>query len=259
LFFARYESTLLPFTMTEEPYRWLEAVSNRRDYVSEQIKPGTPVLAVCLAEGIVMVGVGTGQSKIFEVHDRVALGGLGHPADIEKIRQAAVDAAHIEAFTRDAEDISLRRLVSFNLGPALKQQFEQLFSAPFLTELLLAELGRRPAEDVLVNLHFDGGFQFQNGGIAVAASDADSAAAAADWLAKEDTETKPIKEAVNDLLQAWWLVTTEAIIDGVPAEPDRDAGWRSASSAKTVEVGWLDRNSPRAATYTQIDFAGMAV
>src|ERR1700675_2792552 len=145
--------------MTEEPYRWLEAVANRREYVREQMKDGSPAFAASLPEGILLLGVGGGQSKGFELFDRHALAGLGHPADIEKIRQAAIDAAHTEAFTRAPEDVSLRRLVSFGLSPQLKSNFEQIFSAPFLVELLLAELGAEPAQDLLVRLHFDGGFQ----------------------------------------------------------------------------------------------------
>lgn len=239
--------------MTEEPYRWLEAVSNRRDYVREQIKPGTPVLAACLEAGVVMLGVGTGQSKVFEIHDREMLGGLGHPADIEKIRQAAVDAAHIEAFTRAAEDITLRRLVSFNLGPTMKQQFEQLFSAPFLTELLLAELGDKPGEDVLVNLHYDGAFQFQNGGVGVAASDSDAAAAAVDWLSKQEADAKSLKDAVGLLSEAWWMVSTGAIAEGVPNESERQAGWRESTQGKVIEIGWLDRGSKRAATFSLLN------
>jgi len=244
--------------MTEEPYRWLEAVSNRRDYVKEQIKPGTPVFAVCLEDGIVMVGVGSGQSKVFEIHDREALAGLGHPADIEKIRQAAVDAAHLEAFTRAAEDITLRRLVSFNLGPAMKQQFEQLFSAPFLAELLLAELGRSPQQDVLVNLHFDGSFQFQNGGVGVAASDPEAAGAARDWLCKQDTETRPIAEVVENVLQAWWMITErKMLMDNLPSESERQEGWRSATRGKVVEIGWLDRKGDRIARFSIRELASL--
>src|ERR1043166_1604288 len=145
--------------MTEEPYRWLEAVANRRDYVLEQIKGGSPGFAVSLPDGIILLGVGSGQSKVFELFDRHAMAGLGHPADIEKIRQAAIDAAHIEAFTRAPEDVSLRRLVGFGLSPQLKNNFEQIFSAPFLVELLLVEVGASPDQDLLVRLHFDGGFQ----------------------------------------------------------------------------------------------------
>src|SRR5208282_6579820 len=127
--------------MTEEPYRWLEAVANRREYVREQLKSGSPVLAASLPDGILLLGVGAGQSKVFELFDRHALAGLGHPADIERIRQAAIDAAHTEAFTRAPEDVSLRRLVGFGLSPQLKTNFEQIFAAPYLVELLLVEIG----------------------------------------------------------------------------------------------------------------------
>src|SRR5205814_152942 len=155
--------------MTEEPYRWLEAVSNRREYVREQLKGGSPAFAVSLPDGILLLGVGAGQSKVFELFDRHALTGLGHPADLEKIRQAAIDAAHMEAFTRAPEDVSLRRLVSFGLSPQLKTNFEQIFSAPFLVELLLAAVGHDAGQDVLFRLHFDGSFQIQSGGAIIVA------------------------------------------------------------------------------------------
>ena len=67
--------------MTEEPYRWLEAISNRREYIRDQLKGGTPVFAVCRPEGIVLFGLGQGQSKVFEVFDRHAMAALGHPVD----------------------------------------------------------------------------------------------------------------------------------------------------------------------------------
>lgn len=164
--------------MTEEPYRWLEAVANRRDYVREQLKDGSPVFAASLRDGILLLGVGGGQSKVFELFDRHAMAGLGHPADIEKIRQAAIDAAHLEAFTRAPEDVSLRRLVGFGLGPQLKTGFEQIFSAPFLIELVLAELGDTPEKDLLFRLHYDGAFQSKHGGMQVAAASPEAEAEA---------------------------------------------------------------------------------
>ena len=140
------------------------------------------MLAASLPDGILLLGVGGGQSKVFELFDRHALAGLGHPADIEKIRQAAIDAAHMEAFTRAPEDVSLRRLVGFGLSPQLKTNFEQIFSAPFLVELLLAELGAEPAHDLFFRLHFDGSFQMQSGGAMLAASQPEAEAAAQKWL-----------------------------------------------------------------------------
>src|SRR5437868_4384187 len=127
--------------MTEEPYRWLEAVGNRREYVREQLKGGSPVFAASLPDGILLVGVGSGQSKVFELFDRHALAGLGHPADIEKIRQAAIDAAHMEAFTRAPEDVSLRRLVGLGLSPLLKTDIEHIFSVSFLGIMIVTEVG----------------------------------------------------------------------------------------------------------------------
>jgi proteasome alpha subunit len=236
--------------MTEEPYRWLEAVANRREYVREQLKTGTPVLAASLAEGILLVGVGSGQSKVFELFDRHALAGLGHPADIEKIRQAAIDAAHVEAFTRAPEDVSLRRLVGFGLGPQLKMNFEQIFSAPFLVELLLAELGTEPAHDLFFRLHFDGSFRTQHGGAVVAASETEAEAAAQKWL-DEMIKTKTSRSEVADLLlQTWWrLSENRSFTEGLPDEAARQAGWREAVKGKEIEIGWLARAGARPARY----------
>ena len=242
--------------MTEEPYRWLEAVANRREYVREQLKDGSPALAACLADGILLLGVGGGQSKVFELFDRLALAGLGHPADIEKIRQAAIDAAHTEAFTRAPEDVSLRRLVSFGLSPQLKTNFEQIFNAPFLVELLLAEVGSEPAKDLLLRLHFDGSFQFQSGGEMAAASQPEPEAAANAWLRKSISNDTSRSDAANLLLQAWWcLKEGKPFGDGMPNEADRKAGWRAATEGRVVELGWLARKSPRAARYEALTLA----
>ena len=40
--------------MTEEPYRWLEAIGNRREYIREQMKGGSPVFALSRPEGILL-------------------------------------------------------------------------------------------------------------------------------------------------------------------------------------------------------------
>src|SRR5687767_8808453 len=183
--------------MNEEPYRWLEAVENRREYVREQLKGGSPAFGVKLPDGILLVAIGSGNSKVFELFDRHALAALGHPADIEKVRQAAIDAAHMEAFTRAPEDVSLRRLVGFGMSPQLKTNFEQIFSAPFLIEVLLVEIHSNPANDLLVRLHFDGAFEFATGPLVVVASAPDLEKAAQTWLneqAKGKTDRAEIIE-----------------------------------------------------------------
>src|SRR5688572_33022489 len=192
--------------MTEEPYRWLEAIGNRREYVREQLKGAAPAFAVKMADGILLLGVGSGQSKVFELFDRHALAALGHPADIEKIRQAAIDAAHMEAFTRAPEDVSLRRLVSFGLSPQLKTNFEQIYSAPFLVEMLLAELHNNPENDLLVRLHFDGGFQFEPAPFVVVGSNPETEKAAQKWLNEQLAGKTDRSEIIETMLQAWWVL-----------------------------------------------------
>jgi proteasome alpha subunit len=218
--------------------------------VREQLKGGTPVLGASLPEGILLLGVGGGQSKVFELFDRHALAGLGHPADIERIRQAAIDAAHVEAFTRAPEDVSLRRLVGFGLGPQLKTNFEQIFSAPFLVELVLAELGPEPGRDLFFRLHFDGSYQTQFGGAVVAASDSEAEAAAQKWLG-EMVKTKTNRtEAADLLLQAWWrLSENKPFAEGLPDEAARRVGWREAVKGREIEIGWLARQGSRPARY----------
>ena len=153
--------------MNDEPYRWLEAVANRREYIRDQLKGATPVFAFSRPEGILLVGVGTGNSKVFEIYDRLALAALGHPVDIEKIRQTVIEAAHMEGFTRSPEDVTLRRLLNFSLGPALKTSFEQILSAPIIVECVFAELGPAREQDVLARVSFDGTYRFDDKGIVV--------------------------------------------------------------------------------------------
>jgi len=78
--------------MTEEPYRWLEAMSHRREYVQEQLKGGSPAFACKLPDGILLLGVGTGNSKVFEIFDRQAFAALGHPADMDRMKAVCAAA-----------------------------------------------------------------------------------------------------------------------------------------------------------------------
>src|SRR5260221_3326913 len=149
--------------MTEEPYRWLEAITNRREYIEDQLTPGLPVVALSAGPGILLLTLRTSTPKLFEIYDHLALGSLGHPADIEKVLQTVIDAAHLEGFARSAQDVSARRLVSYNLAPALKAAFEQIFAAPLLFRGILAELGATPVDDALWLFDYDGSFVAQSG------------------------------------------------------------------------------------------------
>src|ERR1700761_2616366 len=128
--------------MTEEPYRWMEAIGNRREYIEHQLAGGSAIAALTYNEGIVLFTVSRERQKIFEIYDRIALGAIGHPGDLERLRMSAIELTSAEGFTRSADDVSLRRLATYSLSPALKAAFEQIYGPPFLTRLLFVELGR---------------------------------------------------------------------------------------------------------------------
>ena len=101
---------------------------------------GQPVLSVPYDDGVLVMGFSPQQGKVFEVYDRIALGGVGLPADVERLRMTLLDMAHLEGFNRSAQDVTLARLLQFGIAPALKQNFEEIQRAPYIIRLLLVEL-----------------------------------------------------------------------------------------------------------------------
>ena len=144
--------------MFEEPFRWMEAISTRHSYVQEKLKKGQPVLTVPFEDGAVMLGFSPQPGKIFEVYDRIAMGGLGHPADVERLRMTLLDMAHLEGFNRSARDVTISRMLKFGIAPALKQNFEEVQRAPYLAQLLLAEIDP-DGEPKFFRLNYDGHWQ----------------------------------------------------------------------------------------------------
>jgi proteasome alpha subunit len=235
--------------MTEEPYRWLEAINNRREYIEDQLSTGRPVAALSCDAGILMVGERSSTPKLFEIYDHLALATLGHPADIEKVRQAAIDAAHLEGFARSSNDVTARRLVSYNLSPALKNAFEQIFSAPLLFRGLLAELGATAADDVIWRLEYDGTFVAQSGPDLARGSVINGPRSTADeWLNLQPAPELPrgdLKAAAFSLLRMLaWAKSRRAGSEAltwadVPAELP---ALREKLGPEPLEFAFLDRS-----------------
>ena len=45
--------------MIEEPYRWVEAIANRREYIETQLAAGSPIAAVGYRDGILLLTLGS--------------------------------------------------------------------------------------------------------------------------------------------------------------------------------------------------------
>lgn len=161
--------------MLDEPYRFAEAVSNRRDYVEDQLRGGSPVVGLTYADGILLLTMGRGQRKLYETYDRIAMGSVGHPTDIEKLRQSAVDLASVVGFNYSDADVTLQQIVHFGLGPTIKGMFDDFIRSPYIARILLAELdGDRGS--LFYTVDYDGSFGTHEGYAAIGgSSDADRA------------------------------------------------------------------------------------
>ena len=235
--------------MIEEPYRWLEAIQNRREYIRDQMRGATPVFAISRPEGVLLLGVGTGQSKVFEIYDRQGYCALGNPVDIEKLRQTAIQAAHTEGFQRSPADVRLRRLINFALSPVLKENFEKIFSPPLMVESLFAEMGREPGEDDLVRLEFDGTPHYASAGIAVAAADGERVDEATAWLTEKLTDGASLQEVVRSCLLVWKAIVEERALE----ESDEEDTVGITIKGRVVEAALLDRNAKGPAYYRPYD------
>jgi proteasome alpha subunit len=243
--------------MIDEPYRWLEAVANRREYIRDQIKGATPVFAFSRPEGILLLGVGSGNSKVFEIYDRLALAALGHPVDIEKIRQTVIEAAHMEGFTRSPDDVTLRRLLNFSLGPALKTNFEQILSAPIMVECVFAELGAAAGRDVLARVSFDGTYRFEDSGVVVVHTNPGDESAARTWLREQLKEGMPLGGVRRLAIAAWRALSGDKPFAPPAVDGAGDPG-ASELGGRVLEAALLERRTHARVRYRALQPAEMS-
>ena len=236
--------------MFEEPFRFVEAIANRREYIENQIATGSPVVALNYEGGILLLTLGRERQKIFEVYDRIALAAIGHPGDIERLRMTAIELASTEGFTRSAGDVSLRRMANYSISPALKQAFEQVYGAPYLVRMLFVELGSEPMQNTLLRVDYDGAIQ-TNGTpfsktrqeYAVLSGTRPSAEAMERFLEREFKSGLPLAQGLELALEAWTVgyLTLEAK-EGKEAEE-----LPSAEAVKKTRDEQLERASVEAA------------
>ncbi|MGP0630254.1 proteasome subunit alpha [Nitrospina sp. 32_T5] len=187
--------------MFEEPFRWMEAISTRHSYVQEKLRKGQPVIAVPFQEGALMMGFTPQPGKIFEVYDRIALGSLGHPADVERLRMTLLDMAHLEGFNRSEKDVTIARLLQFGVAPSLKQNFEEVMRAPYLVKLLLMEMNFED-KPLFFRLNYDGHWEMFKKGTVIAGDDKESEFIEKE-IGKRDFASLPLEQALVEVSRLW--------------------------------------------------------
>ncbi len=215
--------------MYEEPYRWIEAVANRRNYLDDQFTQGNPLVGVCFAQGILLLTFNRGTEKIYEIYDRIALGGMGHPADLEKLRYTLLDMAHVEGFQRSPADVTASRLMKNGLAPVIKQAFEEIFKAPYIAKVLLAEVGTTQDRDRLFTINYDGMFEEQREFGLLAASSSLRGLLAEEW--KANGPLPSLKSALEVSLRLWGI---SSLLQAATPPPDTEAKGATPSSTASV-------------------------
>jgi len=248
--------------MIEEPYRWVEAIANRREYIEAQLAPGSPIAALGYRGGILFVTLGQTRQKIFEIYDRVAMGAIGHPGDIERLRMAAIELASTEGFTRSATDVSLRRLVHYSLSPVMKSAFEQIYGPPYLARMLFAEVGQQPEEDLFLRVEYDG--EIATNGATYAQARRDFAALSGtqqsrqlmeEFLATQHAPDANLETALNSALDAWSIGHMTLQSSDAKEQPERAVvrQHRQEQLANAgIEAALLERDASRAIRYRSL-------
>lgn len=239
--------------MFEEPFRWMEAISTRHSYVREKLQSGQPVIAVPFQNGALILSFSPQPGKIFEVYDRIAMGGLGHPADVEKLRMTLLDMAHLEGFNRSSQDVTIARLLQFGIAPSLKQNFEEIMRAPYLIKLLLLELDQE-GQPNFFRLNYDGYWETLKHGGAVAGEEK-----VLEWIDKKIEETPfatfPLEKALVQACKIWQEGKQQAAGDEEKNDDDPTASitLKEAFEKWTLEAGVLCARIERKSIYRTID------
>jgi proteasome alpha subunit len=245
--------------MIEEPYRWVEAIANRAEYIETQLAAGSPIVALGYRDGILFLTLGKTRQKLFEIYDRIAMGAIGHPGDIERLRMAAIELASAEGFTRSAADVSLRRLAHYSLSPVLKTAFEQVYGAPYLARLLFAEIGPKQENDLFLRLDYDGAIATNNATFAQTRQDfgalsgtRQSTELMEKYLAGEFSAGATFERALRLSLDAWTVGHLALGDGGVKEIPGREkilAERKERLRGAGVEAAVLERDDKTAIRY----------
>jgi proteasome alpha subunit len=216
------------------------------------------VVALGYNAGILLLTVSKGTPKLYEIYDRLALGGMGHPADLEKLRFSLLEMAHVEGFNRSPSDVTGSRMVKYGIAPVIKQAFEEVFKAPFIVKILLAELGNKPAKDSFLVINYDGTFEEGQHCATLAASKAVEQEMLS-YLRKPTPAELSLEQAVRTALEAWALGDQSqrkaSSGEASPAvSPTADvtslyAHVRETVVEKTIECAVLDRTQPGSSKY----------
>ncbi len=206
-----------------------QIMKDKSDYARKGIARGRSVLVMAYADGILFVGENPSKAlhKVSEIYDRIAFAAVGKYNEFENLRLAGVRYADLRGYQYDRSDVTSRGLAN-----AYAQTLGSIFTEsgkPYEVELVVAEVGRSPAEDQVYRLTYDGSVAEEHGYVVMGGSGEPIVA----MLKQRHRGNLPLSEAVELALAA----LSTAGPDGEP---------RTLETAN-LEAAVLDRTRPRRA------------
>jgi len=206
-----------------------QIMKDKSDYARKGIARGRSVLVMAYADGILFVGENPSKAlhKVSEIYDRIAFAAVGKYNEFENLRLAGVRYADLRGYQYDRSDVTSRGLAN-----AYAQTLGSIFTEsgkPYEVELVVAEVGRSPAEDQVYRLTYDGSVAEEHGYVVMGGSGEPIVA----MLKQRHRGDLPLSEAVELALAA----LSTAGPDGEP---------RTLETAN-LEAAVLDRTRPRRA------------
>ncbi len=152
-----------------------QVMKDRADYARKGIAQGRSLVAFSYADGVLMCAENPSRTlhKISEIYDRIGFAGVGRYSEFDSLRILGVRNADVKGFTYSREDVDARSLAN-----AYAQTLHQIFThemKPMEVEILVAEVGFAPDDDVLFRIRYDG-FVIDEEGSAVIGGEADTIA-----------------------------------------------------------------------------------
>ena len=234
--------------MRDLPYRWIEAIQDRRDYIEDQLRLGSPVVGLQYEQGSLLLTVSKGAQKIFEVHDRIALSAIGHPADIERLRMLVTDTASVQAFQSATEDVNLHRLTHYVLAHTFKQAFEAIVGEAYIIKMLLVEIGNGDATTQFTHINYDGNVRIQEDSSVIGGTEPIETAMQ-DYLSSKQNGTEQDLNTTLQLALRTWAVGRELSQRFEDAEENTEVSEEqideiinTALEDGEIEVGLLDES-----------------
>jgi proteasome alpha subunit len=212
----------MPFYVSPE-----QLMKDRADYARKGIARGRSAVVLGYDGGIVFVAENTSRAlhKISEIYERVAFAAVGKYNEFENLRVAGIRYADLRGYSYDRSDVSARGLANAyaqTLGTVFTQE-----SKPYEGELVVAEVGRRPEDDQVYRITYDGSVADERGFVAMGGQPEPIATA----LAQRWRPDLSLGQAL--------ALAVELLAQDPAGGPARELG------PQVLEVAVLDRNRER--------------